>query len=140
MVPKRSRRPAESNRQQPSAALHRPQKEWLTRGDPGTCVIIWWNPVLAIKILFSHRYTGTLETKQTCGVGRMRRSFSVRRGMRSRMIHDPDLWLEGPPGDGYEAGQKHIINVHEAFTNPPPILYGSIEREFLGYDCEQRRS
>jgi len=48
--------------------------------------------------------------------------------MGCRRIHDPDLRLEGPSGDGYEAGQEHIVDVHNAFTNLPPCLYGPVER------------
>jgi len=44
----------------------------------------------------------------------------------SRVCH-PDLRLEGTLGDRYEAGQKHIVDVHGALTNPPPILDGSVQ-------------
>ena len=94
-------------------------------------MIVWRTLASAVKILFSHRYTGTLEPKQTRGIGVVWCSIPVRRDTRRRRIHNPDLWLERPPGDGYEAGQKHIVDVHESFTDLPPTIYGIIERVFL---------
>ena len=55
-----------------------------------------------------------------------RRSFLTSKNMWHRRVRNPEFGLEGALGDGYEADQKHVVDMHEAFANPPPILDRSI--------------
>jgi hypothetical protein len=52
-------------------------------------------------------------------------------------VRDPDLWLEGTFGDRFEADQKHIVDMHEAFAYLPPTFDGPIHSIVLRYDCER---
>ena len=51
-------------------------------------------------------------------------------------IQDPDLGLERTLRNGYEAGQEHILEMHEPFTDLPPFIGRSVHRMFLGSSCE----
>ena len=55
-----------------------------------------------------------------------RRSFLTGKSMWHRRVRDPELGLEGALRDRYEADQKHVVDMHEALADPPPILDRSI--------------
>jgi len=52
-------------------------------------------------------------------------------GMWNRRVHDPYLRLEGPGGNGYETDEEHMIDIHEAFANPPPIFGRFLQSDIL---------
>lgn len=54
---------------------------------------------------------------------RIRPVASLHRG-----IHDPDLWLEGTLGDGFQPDQKHIFKFHESLTDLPSFVGGPVDR------------
>lgn len=67
------------------------------------------------------------------------RSSPVHRGMWDRRVH-PDLRLEGSRGDRHKTDQEHIINLHETFTNPPPVFARCVRRNLLQAVVSKRES
>lgn len=55
-------------------------------------------------------------------------------------VHDPDLRLERTLGNGYETGQKHIIEAHEPSTDSPPFTGGSLQRMSLEVGREPQQA
>ena len=59
------------------------------------------------------------------------RSSLTSKNMWHRRVRDPEFGLEGALGDRYEADQKHVVDMHEAFADSPPILDETIWSEPL---------
>jgi len=54
--------------------------------------------------------------------------FGLDGGALHGAVHHPDLGLEGAPGDRFELYQKHIVKLHEAFTNFPLSIGRPVDR------------
>ena len=53
---------------------------------------------------------------------------------------DPDLRLERPGRNSYEADQVHVLEVHESFAYFPLSVGGSVHGLSLEFGCKPRTS
>jgi hypothetical protein len=51
---------------------------------------------------------------------------------------DPNLWLERSRRNRYETDQIHVLQIHESFSNFPPLINGSVHGVSLGSICKPR--